>query len=135
MRAEMDEPAADGSVHLKVGDVIEEVAELVTPDDRSNVALRLPLAAGLEPLNPALANAPAYAAPSAGPSLVPSWSSYGDDEVLHVFLALPRGTITLRGRMRATIPGTFTAPPAQVEMMYRPAVAGTSGGARVVVER
>ncbi len=129
------DPASDGSVHLKIGDVIEEVAELVTPDDRTNVALRLPLAAGLEPLNPALANAPAYAAPSAGPSLVPSWSSYGDDEVLHVFLALPRGTITLRGRMRATIPGTFTAPPAQVEMMYRPAVAGTTGGARVVVER
>ena len=129
------EPAADGSLHLKVGDVIEEVAELATPDDRTNVALRLPLAAGLEPLNPALANAPAYAAPSAGPSLVPSWSSYGDDEVLHVFLTLPRGTVTLRGRVRASIPGSFTQPPASAEMLYRPGVSGSTAGARVVVEK
>jgi uncharacterized protein YfaS (alpha-2-macroglobulin family) len=129
------DPAADGSVHLKIGDVIEEVAELVTPEDRTNVALRLPLAAGLEPLNPALANAPAYAAPSAGPTLVPSWSSYGDDEVLHVFLTLPHGTITLRGRMRATIAGSFTAPPAQAEMLYQPRISGTTAGIRVVVER
>ena len=129
------EPGADGSIHLKVGDVVEEVAELVSPDDRAQVALRLPLAAGLEPLNPALANAPAYATPSAGPSLVPSWSSYVDDEVLHVFLTLPRGNVTLRGRERASIPGSFTLPPASVEMMYRAGVAGATGGARVVVER
>lgn len=127
--------AADGFIHLKVGDVVEEVAELVTPDDRAQVALRLPLAAGLEPLNPALANAPAYATPSAGPTLVPSWSSYGDDEVLHVFLSLPRGNVTLRGRMRASIPGSFTQPPGMVEMMYQPGVSGSTAGARVVVER
>ncbi len=129
------DPDADGSIRVKIGDVIEEVDELVTGDDRTNVALRLPLAAGLEPLNPALANATEAATPSAGPSLVPSWSSYGDDEVLDVFLTLPRGTVTLRERMRASIPGSFTAPPAQVEALYQPGVSGTTGGARVVVER
>ena len=129
------EPYVDGRIHLKVGDVIEEVDEVVTPDDRTNVALRLPLAAGMEPLNAALANAPADATPSAGPSLAPSWSSYGDDEVQHVFLTLPRGTVTLRGRMRATIPGSFTQPPALAEMLYRPGVSGSTAGARVVVEK
>ena len=59
------EPGADGAIHLAPGDVIEELDEVVTPEDRNQVALRLPLPAGLEPLNPALATATADATPSA----------------------------------------------------------------------
>ena len=55
------------------------------PRTAAQVALRLPIAAGLEPLNPALANATAEAAPSAGPTLAPSWASYGDDEMVAVW--------------------------------------------------
>jgi hypothetical protein len=97
-------------------------------------ALRL-VAAGMELLNPALATAVAKATPSAGPSLAPSWSSFGDDEVTAVFLTLPPGTTTLRTRMRATIPGSFTAPPAQAEMLYRLGISDSSAGARVVVAK
>jgi len=71
------EPGADGAIHLAPGDVVEELDEVVTPEDRTQVALHLPLAAGLEPLNPALATATADAAPSAGPTLAPSYASYG----------------------------------------------------------
>ena len=125
----------DGAIHLAVGDVVEEVDELVNPELRDQVALHLPLAAGMEPLNPALATATAEATPSAGPTLAPSWSSYGDDEVTAVYLSLPAGTYTLRTRMRATIAGSFTAPPATADMLYRLGTSGSSAGARVVVTR
>jgi hypothetical protein len=127
------EPGADGAMHLAPGDVVEELDEVVTPEDRNQVALRLPLAAGLEPLNPALATATADAAPSAGPTLAPSYASYGDDEVVAVWLVLPKGTYALRTRMRATIAGTFTQPPATAEMLYQQGVSAATGGQRVVV--
>jgi uncharacterized protein YfaS (alpha-2-macroglobulin family) len=127
------EPGADGMIHLASGDVVEELDEVVTPEDRSQVALRLPLPAGLEPLNPALATATADATPSAAPTLAPSYASYGDDEVVAVWLALPKGTYALRTRMRATTAGSFTEPPATAEMLYQPSVSAATGGQRVVI--
>jgi uncharacterized protein YfaS (alpha-2-macroglobulin family) len=129
------DPAPDGTLQLGVGDIVEEVDELATPEDRTHVALRLPLAAGLESLNPNLANATAEAAPSAGPSLAPSYASFGDDEVLDVWLTLPKGTVTVRHRMRATTPGSYTQPPATAEMLYLPGLDAATGGARIVVAR
>ena len=129
------EPGADAAIHLSVGDVVEEWDELVSDTDRPQVALTLPLAAGMEPLNPALATATADATPSAGPTLAPSWSNYGDDAVTAVWLQLPRGTFSLRTRMRATIAGSFTEPPAGVAMLYLPGVSASTGGARVVIGR
>ena len=129
------EADADGTLHLAIGDIVEEVDELVNPEPRSQVALRLPLAAGLEPLNPALATATADAQPSAGPTLVPSYASYGDAEVVAVYLQLAPGTYTLRTRMRAVTAGSFTEPPATAEMLYQLGVTGSTGGARVVVAR
>lgn len=102
---------------------------------RTNVAMRLPLPAGMEPLNPNLATAPANAAPSAAPTLAPDYAAYDDDQVLVVYQTLPQGTYTFRTRMRATVDGSFTQPPAQVETMYQRGVTGSSDGARVVVGR
>jgi uncharacterized protein YfaS (alpha-2-macroglobulin family) len=126
---------ANGEIHLSVGDVVEEVDELVNPEMRSQVALHLPIAAGMEPLNPALATAVAEATPSQPATQAPSWSSYGDDGVTAVYLSLPPGTITLRTRLRATIVGSFTAPPASVEMLYQLGINASTPGARVVVSR
>ncbi len=128
-------PDPDGAIHLAVGDVVEEVDELVNPEARAQVALRLPLPAGLEPLNPALATAPPEAQPSAAPTLAPSFASYGDDEVVAVWLQLAPGTYTMRTRLRATTVGSFTQPPATAEMLYQLGVTGTTNGARVVVAR
>ena len=99
------------------------------------MALRLPLAAGLEPLNPNLATAPAEAAPSAPPTLAPSFASFGDDEVRYFYDELPAGTYRLRFRMRATVAGTFTYPPGEAETMYRNDVYGASAGQRVAIAR
>ncbi len=128
-------PEADGSIHLAVGDVIEEADELVNPEDRTHVAISLPLPAGLEPLNPNIATAPAEAAPSAAPTLAPSFSAFGDDQALFVYMELPKGTYTVRFRGRAQVAGEFTQPPAQAETMYRPGITGATGGQRIIVTR
>jgi penicillin-binding protein 1C len=118
----------DGAYHCKIGDVIEEVDDLQTFEDRTNIALHLPLAAGMEPLNPALATAPAEATPSAPPTVPPAYVRFGDDEALNAWLAFSRGTATLRMRMRAAFPGVFTAPAAWAEALYNPGVMGASAG-------
>ena len=51
-------------IDLAVGDVVEEHVQLVNPEDRHYVAVVIPLAAGMEPLNPALATAPPEAKPT-----------------------------------------------------------------------
>jgi hypothetical protein len=126
-------PDPDGTLHLANGDVVEEVAELVTPEPRTMVALVLPIAAGLEPLNPNLATAPAEASPSAGPTLAPTYAAFGDDSVQYVYETLPAGTYQFRFRARAGTIGRFTEPPGTVEMMYRQGVSGASAGARLAI--
>jgi uncharacterized protein YfaS (alpha-2-macroglobulin family) len=128
-------PDADGVLKLTVGDVVEEVVEVVNPDDRSHVAIALPLAAGLEPLNPALATAPAEATPSAGPTLQPSWVSFGDDQVFYAYDSLPKGNYRFVFRTRALIPGSFTQPPGEAETMYQAGIYGASAGQRIVIAR
>jgi hypothetical protein len=97
------------------------------------VAVVLPLAAGLEPLNPNLATATADATPSAGLTLAPTYTAFGDDSVLYVYESLPAGTYHFRFRARASTDGSFTEPPATAEMMYRQGVNGASAGARLAI--
>jgi uncharacterized protein YfaS (alpha-2-macroglobulin family) len=111
----------DNALRLKVGDVVEETAELVNGEDRTHVAIRLPLAAGLEPLNPNLATAPAEAVPSAGPTLPPTYVAFNDDHVLYAYESLPKGNYRFVFRTRALIPGSFTSRPARRRPCTRPA--------------
>jgi len=133
--AEKLAPGADGALQLAVGDVVEEVVELVNPEDRTHVALSLPLAAGMEPLNPNLATAPAEAAPSAAPTMIPTWVSFGDDRVFYAYDRLPKGNYRFVFRTRAQISGSFTQPPGEVETMYQRGIYGASAGARVAIAR
>ena len=128
-------PGADGAVHIAPGDVLEEADEVVNPEDRTHVAVSLPLAAGMEPLNPNIATAPAEATPSAAPTSEPSHASFGDDQVTFFYMALPKGTYSMRFRTRAQVPGSFTEPPAHAETMYRAGVFGASAGQRIIVAR
>ena len=128
-------PDAENALQLKMGEVVEETAELVNPEDRTHVAIRLPLAAGFEPLNPNLATAPAEARPSTGPTLQPSYVAFNDDHVLYAYERLPKGNYRFAFRTRALIPGSFTQPPGEAETMYQPGIYGASAGARVVIAR
>ncbi|MGO4569656.1 alpha-2-macroglobulin [Rhizobium sp. 2YAF20] len=126
-------PDAKGTITLKVGDVLEERVELVVSEDRTHVALTMPLAAGLDPLNPNIATAPAEAAPAVASTLPSDWVSYGDDQVFSASDRLPKGNYTFAYRMRALIPGSYTQPQAFAETMYQKGVRGTSAALQIVV--
>jgi len=127
------EPAEDGALKLKQGDTVEEVVELVNPQDRTHVAISLPLPAGFEPLNPNLATAPREAQPSAAPTLAPSWTSYGDDRVFYAYDSLPKGNYRFVFRAKAQTAGVFTQPPGLAETMYKKGIMGSSAGALVEI--
>jgi uncharacterized protein YfaS (alpha-2-macroglobulin family) len=132
---ELLSPGEDGVVKLSVGDVIEETAELVNPEDRTHVAITFPIAAGFEPLNPNIATAPAEAQPSAAPTLAPTSVSFGDDRVFYAYDSLPKGNYRFAWRLRAQTAGSFTEPPGLVETMYKKGVQGLSAGSRVEIAK
>lgn len=118
-----------------VGDVVEEHVQVVNPKDRNYVAVVVPLAAGMEPLNPHLATSPPEAAPAGRLTREPSYVAYLDDHVAFYYDTLPAGTYDFHFRTRATTSGLFIQPPAKAEMMYDGAVVGSGCGARIAVER
>jgi uncharacterized protein YfaS (alpha-2-macroglobulin family) len=129
----LDKPAT--SIALTVGEVVEDHVVVVNSADRNHIAVVLPLAAGMEPLNPRLATAPPEAKPSQPPSLAPSYVAFLDDKVMYFYDELPKGTYHFRVRSRASVPGRFIQPPASARAMYDDAVNGNGNGALVVVTR
>jgi hypothetical protein len=127
--------SAGVTLELPVGQVVEDHLTLVNPADRVHVAVVLPLAAGLEALNPALATAPPEARPSESLTLPPSYVAFLDDKVSWFYDHLPKGTYHFRVRARAVVPGSYTLPPAAARAMYDDAVNGNGNGGRVVVGR
>ena len=122
------------TVRLTVGDVLEDHVEVVSNAARHFVAVSVPLAAGLEPLNPKLATAPPEATPTGTLTAAPSYVAYLDDQVVFYYDQLPKGTYHFYFRTRATVPGQFTQPQARAELMYDEAVHGESVGARIEVK-
>jgi hypothetical protein len=118
-----------------VGDVVEEHVQVVNPKDRNYVAVVVPLAAGMEPLNPHLATAPPEAATAGKQTRGPTYAAYLDDHVAFYYDTLPSGTYDFYFRTRATTPGSFVQPPPLAEMMYDGAVRGNGNGARIVIEK
>jgi alpha-2-macroglobulin len=123
------------TVAFAIGDVVEEHVRVVNPKDRHFVAVVVPLAAGMEPLNPALATSPPEAKPAGALTLRPSYVAFLDDQVAFYYDTLPKGSYDFYFRTRATTAGSFLQPAARAEMMYDGAVAGNSAGARVEVRR
>ena len=123
------------TVTFTVGDVVEDHAQVVNPNERHYVAVTVPLAAGMEPLNPQLATAPADAKPTGTLTAEPTYAQYLDDRVAFYYDTLPKGTFDFYFRSRATTPGAFIQPAAQAEMMYDASVRGNSAGARVVIHK
>ncbi len=121
------------TLHYNVGDIIEDHLEVVNPQDRHYVAITVPLAAGMEPMDPALATAPPEATPSAPPTLAPSYVAFLDDKVTYFYDSLPAGTYDFYFRTKASVPGRFIQPAAKVVMMYKDNVAGNGAGAVVMI--
>ncbi len=123
------------TVELTVAQVVEDHVQVVNPSDRFYVAVVVPLAAGIEPLNPNLATAPPEARPSGALTLEPTYVAYLDDQVAFYYNSLPKGTYDFYFRGRAQVPGSFVQPAAFAEMMYDQSTRGNGAGARVVVRR
>jgi alpha-2-macroglobulin len=132
-RIALDRPGT--RVDLRVGDVVEEHVQVVSPEDRWFVAIEVPLAAGMEPLNPALATAPPEARPSGRSTARPTYVTMLDDRAGYYFEKLPKGTWDLYFRTRASFEGSYVQPAARAELMYDAAVLGNSAGARIAVGR
>ncbi|MFT5679710.1 MAG: hypothetical protein ACI8RZ_000615 [Myxococcota bacterium] len=120
---------------LSRGDIVEEHIQLISPAAASHVALIVPLAAGMEPLNPRLATAPPEATPTGRTTASPDYIDWRDDHVALYFSSLPAGTWDVYFRTTASTPGTFTQPPASAEQLYDRTVAGNSAGASVRISR
>ena len=127
--------AQDGVMHVAMGEVVEEIIEVVNPENRRHVAITIPLAAGYEPLNPHLTTSPAEAQPSFVPTLEPSWVSFKDDQVFYAYDDLPKGNYRFAFRLRAQTHGTFTQPSALVETMYKKGLQGVTSGTRVEISK
>ena len=121
------------ALELPVSQVVEEHVRVVNPEDRFYVAVVIPLAAGLEPLNPSLATAPPEARPEGRLTLQPTYAAYLDDQVAFYYNSLPKGTYDFYFRTRAVTQGSFIQPPAHAQMMYDEAVRGNSYGVRVEI--
>lgn len=126
---------AGQTVDLNVGDVVEEHVRVVNPEDRHYIAVVIPLAAGMEPLNPNLATSPPEARPSGQLTLQPTYVAFLDDQIAFYYNSLPQGSFDFYVRTRATVPGSFIQPAAKAEMMYDASVVGTSAGARIDITR
>lgn len=118
---------------LASGDVVEDHVQVVNPKERHYVAVVVPLAAGMEPLNPRLATAPPESRPAGRVTREATHVAYLDDQVAFYYDTLPAGTYDFYFRTRATTAGSYVQPAAKAEMMYDGAVAGNSNGARIVV--
>jgi alpha-2-macroglobulin len=119
---------------FSAGQVLEEHIQLVNPRNRNYVAIVAPLAAGMEPLNPALATAPPEARPAGKLTQTPSYAAFMDDHVAFYYDSLPAGTYDFYFRTRASTNGSFIQPPAKAEMMYDSAVWGNTPGARINID-
>jgi hypothetical protein len=126
---------AGQSLKLEVGQIVEDRLTLVTPSERFHVAVVMPLAAGMELLNPSLQTAPPEAEPSQPLTLTPSHVAWRDDSVAFYYQQLPAGQYQFAVRQRAQIPGRFTQPQAYAELMYQAQVQGQSVGARIDIAR
>ena len=125
----------DGSWTIVAGSRVRVVLQLETGERRYHVALVDKLPAGLEPLTAGLVGS---TAPSAQQDpWGPYWIEHSNlrDERGEAFTSLLyAGVYRWSYVVRATTPGSFTAPPPRAEEMYFPETFGRGPSERVVVE-
>jgi uncharacterized protein YfaS (alpha-2-macroglobulin family) len=124
---------AGQKIHIPLGKIVEEHVQLTNPEPRHFVAVVIPLAAGVEYLNPELKTASSDFTPEGTTTGKGAYTAFFDDRVVYYFNRMEKGTFDFYFRVRATTAGAFTQPPAQAEMMYREEIHGNSTGATVIV--
>ena len=135
---------------VRAGELVRIKVRVGTPSARTNVALEIPLPAGLEAVDTSLATTARLSRgePSADTETdemedaqkagVPPWvlgfwnpfnhTELRDDRALFFSNELPPGVHTVSVVARATTPGEYLLVPARAEAMYAPEVFGRSDG-------
>lgn len=125
-------PVKSGQVvAFETGNIIEEHVQVINPENRYYVAISVPFATGLEPLNPNLKTSPQEAKATGSFTRQPDYALYEDDQVTFYFDQLPKGTFDFYYRFKVITPGSFVHPAARAEMMYKQTVYGLSNGCRI----
>ncbi|HVE57857.1 MAG TPA: alpha-2-macroglobulin family protein [Pyrinomonadaceae bacterium] len=127
---------SDGSWAIKSGARVRVRLQMVAPTRRYHVALVDRLPAGLEIINPELANSESLPEDQQMPVIGYGYNYSGSiwydhqnlrDDRAEIFKALlSEGVWNYSYIARATTPGDFTAPPAKAEEMYSPETFGRS---------
>jgi hypothetical protein len=123
---------------VKVGQVVKVRVTVKAPKAQTHVAVVDRLPAGLEPVLDRFAPAPAREPRDwwrGGARTTWSHRQLRDDRVELFADVLSSGTSTQEYLARATCAGTFVAPPAMAEAMYRPALQGRSASSTLTVSR
>jgi uncharacterized protein YfaS (alpha-2-macroglobulin family) len=102
---------------LKSGDLVEIELEIDSKNDYEYILLEDPKAAGFEPL----AVRSGYGGNDMG-----AYMELRDEKVCFFVQQLARGKHSLSYRMRAEIPGKFSALPTRASAMYAPELKGNS---------
>ncbi len=108
---------------LKSGDLVEVELIVESKNDYDYVLLEDPKAAGLEPLD----------VRSGYFGQAGAYRELRDEKVAFFLRTLPQGKQTLTHRLRAEIPGTFSALPAHIAAMYAPELRGNSDEGKLSV--
>ena len=127
----------DGVWHVRAGAEVRVTVTMVNDSRRTNMALIDPLAAGFEPLNPALAVTGDVDVSDDSGWWWWTWyrhQNLRDDRAEAFTSYLWAGTHEYSYVVRATTPGSFVVPPARAEEIYAPEVFGRSATDRVIVQ-
>lgn len=127
----------DGVWHVRAGTEVRVNVTMVNDSRRTNMALIDPLAAGFEPLNPALAVTGDVDVRDDSGWWWWTWyrhQNLRDDRAEAFASYLWAGTHEYSYVVRATTPGSFVVPPARAEEIYAPEVFGRSATDRVIVQ-
>ncbi|MBN1611566.1 MAG: hypothetical protein JW940_33335 [Polyangiaceae bacterium] len=116
-----------------VGDWVELSAIVTTPVPREQVAIVLPLPAGLEAVDPLHATTARLALPPVIGERPVGEVQRHDDRIELFVDSLPAGASRFGELTRATITGDFTLPPATAQCLYAPDVQASTAAARVAV--
>jgi uncharacterized protein YfaS (alpha-2-macroglobulin family) len=118
---------------FKAGSLVKVRVKVTLKAASRWVAVVDPLPGGLEPVNSKLATSVRTTA--TGNNAHWTHLELRDDRVQAFADNLPAGTYTLEYLARATLPGTFTAPPTHAEQMYAPDQFGRTATLQVKVTR
>ena len=110
---------------LKSGDLVEIELEIDSKNDYEYIIFEDPKAAGFEPLN--VRSGYTYTGLGA-------YMEVRDENIAFFARLLPRGKHSITYRMRAEIPGQFSALPTTIEAMYAPELKGNSDEQKLRIE-